>query len=55
MIENWEDFAHSTNGVLIGSAAMFLLVVALMFATGEWSVDTGGNSAADCGQTDGSK
>lgn len=37
MIEDWNDFAHSTRGLVIGSAAMFLLVVALMFATGEWS------------------
>lgn len=40
MIEDWDDFAHSTRGLLIGSAGMFLLVVALMFATGEWSAYT---------------
>lgn len=40
MIEDWNDFAHSTRGLLIGCAGMFLLAVALMFATGEWSAYT---------------
>lgn len=37
VIENWDDFAHSTRGLLIGCAVMFMLVVAGMFLTGEWT------------------
>src|SRR5690606_42021184 len=40
VIEDWNDFAHSTRGLLIGCAGMVLLVEALMFATGEWSAYT---------------